>query len=167
LNKGTKLAGEKNMLKAGIITGVIGIIFGIGITLALPICVPCITVFLGVIAGFLAGVFDQPGEGSQTMKTGALAGLVAGILLAFGQIIGTGINSIFVGPESANQFLESFGMYSDFDSTFYYVIMACSTMCFGLIDIILMTGFGFLGALIWGVFLRKNDPISATEMGIN
>jgi len=152
------------MLKAGIITGMVGLFFAVGLTLLSPVCVPCLALFLGIVAGFLAGGFDKPGEGSATVKTGALAGLIAGIVLALGQIIGAGINSILVGPEGTAQLLESFGMYSGIDATGYWLIVACSTLCFGVIDMVLMAGFGVLGALVWGVFLRKDVPSPSKEM---
>ncbi len=42
----------------------------------------------------------------------------------------------------------------------YWAGLIGSTVCFGLLDIALMAGFGVVGALAWGKFLRKNSGFS-------
>lgn len=155
------------MLKAGIITGIFGLFLGVGVALVSPLCVPCVALFLGLIAGFLSGLFDKPREGTETIKTGALAGLITGIILALGQFSGAAINSIVVGPEGAAQFMGNWGMYPNVDATVYWIGMLGTTLCFGFLDILLVAGFGVLGGLGWGVFLRKDDPSQAIMIDID
>lgn len=152
------------MFKAGIIIGLVALLFAVGVALLSPLCVPCLTLLLGLGAGFLAGVFEQPEEGNETLKTGAIAGVIAGIGMALGQAIGAVINSIIVGPEGAAQLLENFGFQTGGQAAIgssYWIGIIGGTVCFGLVDIALMAGFGVLGALAWGKFLRKNSESSA------
>ena len=151
------------MLKAGIIIGFVALLFAVGVALLSPICVPCLSLLLGLGAGFLAGVFEKPEEGNETLRIGALAGVIGGIGMAFGQLIGAVINSIIVGPEGTAQLIESFGFQTGGLAEIglsYWAGLIGSTVCFGLLDIALMAGFGVVGALAWGKFLRKNTGSS-------
>jgi hypothetical protein len=148
------------MAKAGIIVGVVALLFGVGVALLSPLCVPCITLLLGIAAGFLAGVFDKPAEGNETLKTGAFAGLIGGAGLVLGQLAGAIINAIVVGPEGAAQLLENLGMQTGGPASIegsYWIGVVGSTVCLGGFDLVLMAGFGVLGALAWGKFIRKDD----------
>jgi len=151
------------MLKAGIIIGLVALLFAVGVALISPLCVPCLSLLLGLGAGYLAGVFEKPEEGNQTLKIGALAGVIGGIGMALGQVIGAVINSIIVGPEGAAQMIESFGLQTGgpaaIGSSYWFGVIG-GTVCFGLVDIALMAGFGVLGALAWGKFQRKNSGSS-------
>lgn len=152
------------MFKAGIIIGLAALFFAIGVALLSPLCVPCLSLLFGLGAGFLAGVFEKPEEGNETLKIGALAGVIGGIGMALGQTIGAVINSIIVGPEGAAQIIESFGLQAGGPAAIgssYWIGIIGGTVCFGLVDIALMAGFGVLGALAWGKFLRKNSESSA------
>ncbi len=147
------------MLKAGIIIGFAALLFAVGAALLSPICVPCLSLLLGLGAGYLAGVFEKPEEGNETLRTGALAGVISGIGMALGQVIGAVINSKIVGPEGAAHMIESFGLQTGGPvaiGSSYWVGLIGSTVCFGLLDIVLMAGFGVVGALAWGKFSRKN-----------
>ena len=151
------------MLKAGIIIGLVALLFAVGVALISPLCVPCLSLLLGLGAGYLAGVFEKPEEGNQTLKIGALAGVIGGIGMALGQVIGAVINSIIIGPEGAAQMIESFGLQTGgpaaIGSSYWFGVIG-GTVCFGLVDIALMAGFGVLGALAWGKFQRKNNGSS-------
>jgi hypothetical protein len=151
------------MLKAGIIVGLIAFLFAVGVALLSPLCVPCLSLLLGLGAGYLAGVFEKPEEGNETLKIGAIAGVIGGIGMALGQVIGAVINSIIVGPERAAQILESFGLQTGGQTAIgssYWIGIIGGTVCFGLLDIAFMAGFGVLGALAWGKFQRKNSGSS-------
>lgn len=155
------------MVKAGVITGAVSLVLGIGFALLSPICVPCIALFLGIGAGFLAGMFDKPLVGNETLKTGALAGVISGIGLALGQTIGAVLNSILVGPERAARMLENLGVQAGGTTIVgpgYWAGVIGSTVCFGVVDVVLMAIFGILGALAWGAFLRRNEDSGIIDL---
>ncbi len=148
------------MIKAGIIVGFIAMFFAVGVALLSPVCVPCVALLLGIAAGFLGGMFEKPAEGKETTRVGGLAGLISGIGIALGQLIGAIVNSQLVGPDGAAEMMRNFGLQGGGAGAFensYWVGVVASTVCFGLLDIVLMAGLGVVGALMWGKFMRKND----------
>jgi hypothetical protein len=148
------------MLKSGIIIGIVALVLGLGTTLISPLCTPCLAVLFGLGAGYLAGVFDKPAQGSETVKSGGIAGGISGLGAMAGQIIGSVINSLIVGPQGAAQMLRNFGFQPGDLATFessYWVGIVGSTLCISMINILLMAGFGILGALIWGKLVRDRE----------
>ena len=140
------------MFKSGLIFGLIAFILAAGITLLFPLCVPCAAIFLGLAAGGLAGVFDKPLNTGASAKGGALAGVMGGIGAVLGQMVGSGVNAMIVGPEAAQQFMRQFGLVvpssGNFDSAYYFSLFG-SACCLGLFDVLIMAGLGAVGGLLW------------------
>jgi hypothetical protein len=150
------------VIKAGLIVGLISLFLAVGLALLSPVCVPCMTLLFGLGAGFLAGAFDRPSEGKETLRCGAFAGVIGGMGAMLGQFIGAVINSMIIGPEGTAQLMKDLGFQpadaAGFESG-YWIGIVGSTMCFGFLDLVLMAGFGALGALIWGKLVRnKKQP---------
>lgn len=154
------------MWKAGLIVGGISVLLAVGLAIVSPLCVPCMSVLLGLVGGYLAGVFDKPIEGRETMKAGAYAGGIGGVGAILGQAFGAVVNATLVGPERAAQIMRQFGIYSGnqagFESSYWLGVIG-STMCFSVLDILLMAGFGVLGALAWGRFTRAESDVEIPE----
>jgi MFS family permease len=126
------------------------------------------SVVIGLAAGYLAGVFDKPPAGNQTIKTGAFAGLISGVGALLGQVLGSVINSFLVGPDKATQFMDYLGYQLQNPEAFqsrYWIGMVGGTICCSVMDIILMAGFGILGALAWGKFSRDRIQDEKTNSG--
>ena len=149
------------MKKAGLIIGVVALIAALGTTLVSPYCVPCLAIFLGIGAGYLTGVIDRPIERSESTRKGAIAGAIGGIGAALGQIIGMILNGLIVGPERAAAFAESLGFPAQFDPTTYWTMMVGVNFCIGVINVLLMTGLGFLGGMMWVKFSGQDQSHSA------
>lgn len=148
------------MFKSGLIVAAIALLFGLGLTLLSPVCTPYVAVILGVLAGYLAGVFDKPADNSSATRTGAGGGLVASIGVILGQMFGAVANSMLVGPEGAQQLLDSFGAPSPYSPAVmpgYYFGVIGSAICFSLINLILMVALGALGGLLWWQLSGKNS----------
>lgn len=144
------------MVKAGLIFGVVMLVLGIGGSLITPICVPCIALMAGLGAGYLASVYEKRATSGDTAKTGAGAGAIAGAGALIGQLAGSIINSMIVGPDTAAELLESWGVSAVSDPIFYYVGAIGGGLCFGIVDIALMAGFGALGGILWYQINGKN-----------
>ena len=148
------------MLISGLIIGVITLILTLGFTtLISPLCAPCLAILLGLGAGFLAGIFDKPADNNGAVKTGAGAGALGGLGAIIGQIIGTAVNALMVGPEGAAQFAEIVGLPTGDPASFetgYWGGLIGSACCFGILDIALMAGLGALGGLLWWQTMGKN-----------
>jgi len=149
------------MIKAGLILGAVMLVLGVGGSLISPICVPCLAVAAGIAAGYLAGVFDKPLTSGDSAKAGAIAGAIGGAGALLGQIIGAILNAILVGPESAMDLLEQFGLPVASDPSFYYVSQIGGGVCFGVLDIVLMGGLGALGGILWQQISGKNNPTTS------
>jgi hypothetical protein len=68
-----------------------------------------------------------------------------------------------VGPEGAQQLLNSFGAPSAYSSAVgpgYYFGVIGSAICFSLINVILMVLLGALGGLLWWQISGKNSAQS-------
>ncbi len=156
------------MVRAGLILGAVALVVAAGATLLSPLCAPCISVFLGLAAGYAAGTFDKPPSSSATSKAGAIGGAIGGIGAILGQIIGAVINSSIVGPEGLQKIYETFGIPTasmDLGRT-YWIGVVGGTLCFSVIDIVVMAGFGAVGALLWWQTTGKNaNPPAPTVIG--
>jgi hypothetical protein len=145
------------MVRSGLIVGIIALFVAAGATLISPLCAPCAVIFLGIGAGYLTGVFDKPSTRNGVGRVGAIGGAVGGVGAIIGQIIGAIINSIIVGPEQIQQIYQNFGLPSG-SPTFTQLswLRTGSTVCFSLLDVLLMAGFGALGGLFWWQTTGKN-----------
>jgi hypothetical protein len=125
-----------------------------------PLLVPCcLAPFLGLVAGFVTGLFDKPASNNAVSKSGAISGAVGSIGAVLGQVIGAVVNSFIMGPEGAAQFARSMGLPGSGSSGFeggYWFGVVGGAVCFSMFDVLLMAGFGALGALLWWQFIGKN-----------
>jgi hypothetical protein len=141
------------MKKSGLIAGVVALLFSLGAAIGIsPICVPCLAVVLGVLTGYLTGVFEQSGDQNGIIKAGALAGLLGGIGMLFGQILGAVFNAVMIGPEGIARMLSQMGFFVGGPAQiaeYYWPVIAISTACLAVFDVLLMSGFGALGGLLW------------------
>ncbi len=148
------------MYKAGLILGAVALFVAAGATLISPLCAPCASVFLGVGAGYLAAVFEKPSTNTATTKASAIGGAIGGVGAILGQIIGTVINASIVGPEGLQRIYQQLGVPTgsmDLGRT-YWIGAVGGALCFSLLDVILMAGFGALGGLLWWQSTGKNAP---------
>ncbi len=156
------------MVRSGLIVGALALIVAAGATLLSPLCVPCFAVFLGLGAGYLAGVFDKPSTSSSTSRVGAIGGAIGGVGAIVGQIIGAIINGAVVGPEGLQKVYQAFGVPTsgmNLGQT-YWIGVVGGTLCFSVLDILAMAGFGAVGALLWWQSTGKNAaPPAATVIG--
>ncbi|MEW6239311.1 MAG: hypothetical protein AB1564_00685 [Chloroflexota bacterium] len=153
------------MSKSGLIMAAIALVLAIGGTVVSPLCTPCLVLFLGAGAGYLAGVFDKPVEKSAATKSGALAGLIGGVGALLGQVGGSIINGVMVGPQGTAQLLRQMGLPSTGGDTvsIYWISLILSTVCFGLLDLALMAGTGALGGMLWHQINNKNATPPAPQ----
>ena len=154
------------MYRSGLILGVVALLVAAGATLLSPLCTPCAAVFLGLGAGFLAGVFDKPSNNNATVKTGAISGAVGGVGAILGQVIGTVLNGMLVGPERMQQLNQQLGLPfgGAVPHQTYWLGLVGGGLCFSLLDILLMAGFGALGGLLWWQITGKNATPSASTL---
>ncbi len=155
------------MYKAALILGVVALLVAAGATLISPLCAPCAGIFLGLGAGYLACAFDKPASTSLSTKAGAIAGAAGGVGAVLGQLIGTGINAAIVGPAGAAEFSRMLGLPTSgpgFEQS-YWIGLASSAVCLSLLDLLVMAGFGALGAFLWRQTAGKNvAPPSGASM---
>ncbi len=152
------------MLKAGLITGLLAILVAAIATYFSPLCAPCAVIFLGAFAGYLAGVFDKPSTNNAATKAGALGGVIGGVGAIIGQIIGTAINGIFLGPQGAAEFGRNLGLPGSGGPGYeggYWAGLVGGAVCFSILDILIMAGFGALGGMLWWQISGKNKEPSS------
>ncbi len=153
------------MYKSGIIFGLLTGLVAAGATLISPLCSPCVVVFLGLGAGYVAGVFDHPAASNKAGSAGAISGAVAGIGALVGQAVGAAINSMLIGPQRAQQLYQTFGVPASAGgpnfAQLYWLGLVGGTICIGVMDILLMAGFGALGAYLWWQTTGKNAASAA------
>ncbi len=156
------------MYKAGLILGAVALFVAAGATLISPLCAPCAAVFLGLGAGYLAAVFEKPSTSNATTKVSAIGGAIGGVGAIVGQIVGTAINAAIVGPQGLEQIYQRLGVPTgnmDLGQT-YWIGAIGGALCFSLLDIVLMAGFGALGGLLWWQSSGKNAaPTAPTAVG--
>lgn len=138
------------MVKSGLILGALALFVAAGATLISPLCAPCAAIFLGLGAGYLAGVFEKPLTSSATSRVGAIGGALGGVGAILGQIIGTVLNGFIVGPAGMEKIYQNLGLPGGPSSAqVYYGGLVGGAVCFSLLDVLLMAGFGALGGLLW------------------
>jgi hypothetical protein len=136
------------MVKAGLIFGGLAFFGGIVFSLLSPICAICIPIFLGLGAGYVAARNERPFESQDSLKVGAGAGAIAGGLMIPGQLIAAVVNASTMAATGGAEITELFGLPPLEPSTIWaaQVVFGC---CFGLLNLILMTGLGAAGSAIW------------------
>lgn len=155
------------MYRSGAIIGVIAVVIAAGATLLSPICAPCAVIFLGLGAGYLAGVFDKPATSSATSRAGAIGGAIGGVGAILGEILGTVINNAAVDPKVAVQMSQGLAQQlanglglqvppEQLSVSTYQNMLVGSAICFSVLDVLLMAGFGALGGLLWWQTTGKN-----------
>ena len=152
------------MVKSGLIAGALALVIAVIATYITPICTPCVSLFIGLGAGYLADVFDKPSMNNSATRTGALGGIGASI----GQLIGTVLNVMILGPQGALQLERLLGLQVEGGTTFtngYWVGAIGGAVCFSIIDILLMAAFGALGGIIWWQTDGKNRMGGAISQG--
>jgi hypothetical protein len=153
------------MHKAALILGSAAFLVATGATLLSPLCAPCAAVFLGLVAGYVAGVFDKPLSSSATTRAGAAGGAVGAIGAVAGQMVGAALNAMMVGPQGLQNIYQQLGLPTGgpaFNQGYWFGIVG-GALCFSVLDILLMAGFGALGGLIWWQTSgRKAGPGSPT-----
>ncbi len=149
------------MYRSGLIVGGLALIVAAGATLISPVCAPCVAIFLGLAAGYLASVFDKPATSASTSKAGAISGAIAGAGAILGQILGAVINSTIVGPQNLQAIYEKLGVPTsgmNIGQT-YWIGMVGGTVCFSVLDVLVMAGFGAVGGLLWWRTTGKRDVV--------
>lgn len=146
------------MLKAGLIGLVLGGIFGLGVTLVMPYCTPCAAIIVGLGVGFLASVWDKPATGGSSAGLGAKAGAIAGVGHLGGQLLGTLVNGILVGPQGAAEFASQLGLDTAvLEPAQYWVMQILVNGGCGITNIAVAAGLGALGGLLWFQTMGKNQ----------
>jgi len=141
--------------KAGGIGAAAGFVIALILTLITPLCDPCAALFVGLGVGILAAFWERPvTEGSGALK-GAEAGAIATAGSLLGQMVGTVLNGIIVGPEKAAQLIRQFGLPFEYQSPAqYWAYLLVGNGCCGLGGVLLGAGLGAVGGLIgyqiWG-----------------
>ncbi len=147
------------MVRAGLMLGALALLVSAGATLISPVCAPCVAIFLGLGAGYLASVFDKPTTSAATSKSGAIGGAIGGVGAILGQILGAIINSTIVGPQNLQAIYEKLGVPTsgmNLAQT-YWIGMVGGTVCFSVLDVLVMAGFGAVGGLLWWQAAGKNE----------
>ncbi len=147
------------MVRSGLILGALALIIAAGATLISPICAPCTAIFLGLAAGYLASVFDKPSTSASTSRVGAISGAIAGAGAILGQVLGTVINSAIIGPDNLQAIYQKLGVPTsgiDLVQT-YWIGLVGGTVCFSVLDVLVMAGFGTVGGLLWWQTAGKNE----------
>ncbi|MDX9954259.1 MAG: hypothetical protein RBT75_09195 [Anaerolineae bacterium] len=147
------------MVKSGLIFGAVMLVAALGATLISPLCVSCLAIFVGLGAGYVAGVFDKPLVNQAALKSGALAGLIAGIGGFIGQAIGTVINASTMGPDQVMELLRQLGIDASQmggATVGYWGGLIGSALCGGTVAILLTAGLGAVGGILWWQMTGKN-----------
>ncbi len=149
------------MYKSGIILGLLALLVAAGATAGVsPLCAPCAVIFLGLGAGYLTGVFVKPSTRNATTRLAAINGAIGGVGALLGQGLGTVLNGVLVGPQRAQQLGQAFGLQVPAGSTFeatYWTFLVGGGICLSLLDVILMSGFGALGGMLWWRMSGQNS----------
>jgi hypothetical protein len=122
------------------------------------------TLFFGTGTGFLAGIVDKPIERRDTVRVGAIAGVLAGLGLMAGEIVGEFVFLLLMGPEFANATKRIGHLPGDFAyEANYWVVFLLRSISGGLSHIVLMVGFSVIGILIWGKLIRDKHGIKSNS----
>ncbi len=154
------------MVTSGLIFAVVALLLILGATLVLPCCTPAVALVLGPICGFLAPHFEKLVEKSLAIRRAASAGGIAGVGAVLGQAIGAVINANLVGPEGAARLVQEWGLPVEpgFEGG-YWVGVTLSTVCLGLLNVLIMAGMGALGGLLWWQWVGAKQSSPPADQG--
>jgi hypothetical protein len=151
------------MIISGLIVGTISFLTAAIAGPYIPCCLQFLTVFLGNGAGFLTGVINRPSEQGDTLRRGAIAGVIAGLGMMLGLFFGEIFINVIMGPELATAAKNIGHQPGDFAyEANYWVVIFSRSLSEGLINLVLMTGFSVTGALIWGKLVRDKKAAEST-----
>lgn len=134
----------KPRIKIGLAAGAVGMTLNVCIATLAGICGPAVSLLSGAAAGLLAVQQEKPSVKAEGARIGAIAGLLAGALVAIGQVIGA-VGALILLQLSGFQFeLGSASSPSEdaFDQLVYYLIGIGTGLCFGVIGTLLAAGAG-------------------------
>jgi hypothetical protein len=105
---------------------------------------------LGLTAGFLGGVFDKPSSSADSVKKGAIAGVIGAAFGMVASLIGGIINGAAVNPENLQALYEMLNLsIGTVDKTTIWLSQLGIACCVGLLNLALMGGLGAAGGAIW------------------
>jgi hypothetical protein len=150
------------MLKAGLIGAAVGFVLAIIGAIFFPLaCNPCAAAFIGLGAGALTGVFARPPTSGTSASEGAKAGAIATAGNLLGQMVGTAIQVLVIGPEAAADFARELGLPigdpTAFGTTYYLGAFGGGCLC-GLVGIALGAGLGAVGGILWYQISGQSQP---------
>lgn len=144
------------MWKAGGIGAATGFILALLLTLLTPICDPFIALVLGFGAGLLAAYWERSASSGEEALKGAQAGALTGGGILLGQMLGTVLNGLIVGPERAAQLIRQFWTDFRYESPAqYWAYLLSGNCCCALGGVLLAAGFGALGGFLGYQFWKK------------
>jgi hypothetical protein len=149
------------MAKSGLIMFILALVGTLIGGMVFCCCAPMLAVVLGAAAGYLAGVFDKPVSGGSAAGKGAGAGGIAGAGALIGQIIAAFINTAIIqqNPETSRELYEMLGIQDFnpemFGTTSGIIATLFGGGCWGMLDILLLAGFGALGGYLWFALAGK------------
>ena len=154
------------MVKAGIIVAAVVLFISICGALLSPLIVPCGALLAGGAAGYLASTFENPTLKNDAVKKGLTAGAIASAGAVLGQIIGAALNSMLLGPEGAQRLLAQMGyqtgsLSSSATTTAYWVGVVGSAVCLSAVNIVVATGLGALGGLLWWQIVGSTKQLAS------
>ncbi len=148
------------MIRAGFIGGIVGFIYIMSLTLLSPFCTLCITPFLGIGVGYIAGYFDKPLKVETSLGRGTIAGSIAGLGVAVGQMAAAVVNGILVtNSEQLPALMKEIGL-SEFiisnSDEYWQATLTVNSFC-GIFNLALIVGLGALGSVLWFQRHRANS----------
>ncbi len=134
-------------------------VLALGLTLISPLCLPCVAVMAGLTVGYLAINIDRPPYSRMVTTPAAIAGLFAGFGMLLGQMAGSGINTMLVGPQGVGEIMSQIGINvgSNLETGYYSGVLF--SVCFiGMLNLALSAGFGVLGGQLWWQVVGTKQP---------
>jgi hypothetical protein len=147
------------MTSISLIGALAAFVIGLGLTLLSPLCLPCVAVMTGLVMGYMAANADQPHESRLVNTPAAITGVFAGFGLLLGQMAGSAINTLLIGPQGMGDILTQFGLESTVGvEAGYYSGVVGSICCIGVLNLALSAGFGVVGGQLWWQMVGKTMP---------
>lgn len=134
-------------------------VLGLGLTLLSPLCLPCVAVIAGLVMGYMAANADQPPDSRLVNSPAAIGGLFGGFGLLLGQMAGSALNTVLVGPQGVGDILTQLGIQSTQGVEMgYYGGVLGGICCIGIFNLALSAGFGVVGGQLWWQVVGKVIP---------
>ena len=137
------------MLKAGFIGAGLGFIYISSLYLFAPLCTLCLTPVLGVGVGYLAARFDEP----ETIETGMIRSMVAGLITAsavmIGQVVAALVKGILITNWSwARIIVEQMGWPDAVITDYWQNAIIGDSIC-GIFNLTIIIGSAIIGNILW------------------